>query len=631
MRVVVLELALGLMLAAGCGGPPEHSTTSGGTSGTASSGSTGGTTTGGSSSGGTTGGCGTCRVGEICIAGQCSCDSLHCTGKLCCNSEGRCAYDSCRVSGLIEEGQSCQHNGDCGCPLFCFKDADAGPLGSCERRCNGTSDCPLPDTSCQDGLCLDNSCGGDAGNGVLNGPCNALGQDDGTCVPRARVVAGRTYVYGSCVQNGCATGSCLLGAKRTDGFALCAAGLACAGELPGPGSCYRMCDLDAGQPCPAGQTCTEGPPSNPALTLCLPFLFVDAGPTCIPPSLDGGVDAGPDWHEPFSLVPLNAGGVVLSALELTTIDYAGYDQDQAIQDYARWIVGSSWLSTVGHSYGVGLGTYVQHYTINSPAPSSLTGSDIDNLIESLLGVDGGLPAPNPNSLYIIYFPSSTTITGGGTSCVDYAGYHSEDVAGAYDVPYGVIPTCPDQDLSVVVSHELAEAATDPFVGSRPGYRFMNPSDAFTYVSQGEIGDLCYGLSGTYDGTHTAQRIWSNEEAQTGVGSPCAPVPPDEVFVDVTPLFTGIQPVSGGATTFLLTGWSNNPTAAGTWMISATTLGGTDTGPTLSSDTVGDGAHVALTVTFPPTAVSGDQTVVEVDSIEPVSGAKNYWPMIFQVQ
>jgi hypothetical protein len=406
--------------------------------------------------------------------------------------------------------------------------------------------------------------------------------------------------------------------------------MACTGQLPNPGQCLQLCDVDAGLVCGASQSCRPLSNNDPAFLLCTPYLFVDAGATCIVTPVDAGVDAGPDWHEPYSLVPLNAGGVVLQSLELTTIDYAGYVMDQDLQDYAKWIVGSTWLTTIGESYGVGQGTYVQHYTINSPAPATLTESDIDDLLESLLGVDGGLPAPNSNSLYFIYFPAGTVITGGGTSCIDYGGYHTEDVSGAYDVPYGVIPTC-SSDLSVVVSHELAESATDPFVGSRPGYRFTDPSDAFTYVSQGEVGDLCQGFIGTYDGNHAAQRIWSNKEAQAGLGSPCAPVPPDEVFVNMTPTFTGIQPVTVGTTTFRLTGWSNNASAAGNWGISASTINGTDTMPTLNAGTVSDGQNVSLTISFPLTANSGDQSVIEVTSIEPISGDSNYWPMIFQVQ
>jgi hypothetical protein len=406
--------------------------------------------------------------------------------------------------------------------------------------------------------------------------------------------------------------------------------MACTGQLPNLGQCLQLCNIDAGLVCGASQACRPVSNSDPAFLLCTPYVFVDAGTTCIVPPLDAGVDAGPDWHEPYSLVPLNAGGVVLQSLELTTIDYAGYVMDQDLQDYARWIVSSSWLTTIGASYGVGQGTYVQHYTINSPAPATLTESDIDDLLESLLGVDGGLPAPNSNSLYFIYFPAGTVITGGGTSCIDYGGYHTEDVSGAYDIPYGVIPTC-SSDLSVVVSHELAESATDPFVGSRPGYRFTDPSDAFTYVSQGEIGDLCQGFIGTYDGTHAAQRIWSNHEAQAGLGSPCAPVPPDEVFVNMTPTFSGIRPVTVGTTTFQLTGWSNNAIAAGNWTISASTINGMETMPTLNAGTVSDGENVSLTISFPLTANSGDQTVVEVTSIEPISLDSNYWPMIFQVQ
>jgi hypothetical protein len=629
MRVVAIELAIAVILM-GCGGGGSGDTTTGGATTGASTGSSTTSGTGTGTGTATTGGsCSSCRIGESCVAGKCQCDPTQCTGNLVCNTNDRCVYDACRLMGSPNDGVSCLANSDCGCPLFCLK-ADGGSAGSCQRRCNGTADCPLPDTSCQGGVCAVTTCGDDGGNGVLNGPCNALGQNDGTCVPHSETVNGHTVVTGSCVQNGCAMAGCRLDATRNEGYALCAAGLTCVGQLPNPGLCYRLCEMDAGGLCGPTQACQQGQARDPMVTLCAPFQFQDAGPTCLPSVPDAGPDGGDDWHEPYSLVPLNAGGVVLSAVELTTIDYAGYELDQDIQDYATWIVGSDWFATVGHDYGVGLGTHVQHYTINSPAPSSLTGSDIDALLESLLGVDGGLPPPNENSLYLIYFPASTTITGGGTSCVDYGGYHTEDVAGSYDVPYGVIPTC-SSDLSVVVSHEIAESVTDPFVGSRPAYRFMNPGDAFTYVSQGEVGDLCQGLIGTYDGNHAAQRIWSNEAAAAGLGSPCAPVPADEIFVNLTPLFSGIQPVSTGATTFRLTGWSNNAGAAGMWQISASTLSGTNTAPTLNASTIGDGQSVSLTITFPPSATVGEQTVVEVNSIEPVSGYSNYWPMIFQIQ
>jgi hypothetical protein len=230
----------------------------------------------------------------------------------------------------------------------------------------------------------------------------------------------------------------------------------------------------------------------------------------------------------------------------------------------------------------------------------------------------------------MYFPSTTTITGStGTSCIDYGGYHSEDVAGMYDVPYAVIPTC-SSDVSIPVSHELIEAATDPFVGSAPGYRFSDPANPFTYPTGGEVGDLCQGISGVYDGTYVAQRIWSNDLADAGVGSPCAPAPPAEIYVNVTPTFSGIQPVHGGATAFRLTGWSNNPSGAGTWPLTATVISGTDTSPLLTSATISDGQNIALTITFPLTATSGDQTVIQINSTDP-QGNTDWWPMIFQVQ
>jgi len=516
MRVAIAFAGLGLLGAACSGGHPEGTTTGGTTSGATTAGSTTGSGTNGTT-GGTTGGCDTCRTGETCVAGQCQCDPTTCTDGLACSVTGRCIFDACRIMGVQNDNSVCIASSDCGCPLYCQKQADGGQIGICRRRCNTTADCPIPDTSCQSGVCQVNLCGGDGGNGVLNGPCDALGTGDGTCVPHSLGLnTGPNGVSGHCVQNGCATQSCRLDAHRTDGYALCAPGFACVGQAPYPGNCYQLCniDADAGAGCEDPQLCKTVPGADPRLNACLPSTYHDAGPACVapPPTEDGG-NTDPGWHEPFPLMPLNPGGVVLNALELTTIDYAGYELDQEIQDYAAWIVGSTWLATVGHSYGVGNGTYAQHYVIHSPPPSSIADTEIETLIESLLGVDGGLPAPNANSVYFIYFPQGTNITGaGGVACQDYGGYHSEDVAGTYDIPYAVIPTCSANFIDVAVSHELIEAATDPLVGSRPGYRFADPSNAFTYLSEGEVGDMCQGYIGTYDGTYTAQRIWSNDEA-----------------------------------------------------------------------------------------------------------------------
>jgi hypothetical protein len=331
------------------------------------------------------------------------------------------------------------------------------------------------------------------------------------------------------------------------------------------------------------------------------------------------------------LIPLNGGGVVLTSLELTTIDYAGYSLDRQAQAYASWIVGSNWLATVGQDYGVGPGTYVNHLTLDRPWPDTLTDTDIADLLESLLGVDGGLPEPNENSLYILYFPASTTITYYGlTSCVDFGGYHGEVASGSYDVPYAVIPLC-ELDISIAVSHELAEAATDPFVWSSPGYRLQDSYDPFSYITGGEVGDLCVGLLFSDDQIHYAQRIWSNEAAKAGLGSPCVPVPSDEVFVNVTPFFSGVQPVSAGTSVFQMAGWAGSPPPVGAWSIYAKTLSGIDASPILSKSTIADGDTFTLQINLPASAGRGATTVIEVSSVEPTNGDINYWPMIFQLQ
>ena len=108
---------------------------------------------------------------------------------------------------------------------------------------------------------------------------------------------------------------------------------------------------------------------------------------------------------------------------------------------------------------------------------------------------GVLPKHNLNTLYMVYFPVSVTITLDNlTSCIDFGAYHfatNDTDMVKNNIFYTVEPDCHSSFSSITfaASHEYAEATTDniPTPGSNPAFpQAWNTSDGF------EIGDLCGG-------------------------------------------------------------------------------------------------------------------------------------------
>lgn len=110
-----------------------------------------------------------------------------------------------------------------------------------------------------------------------------------------------------------------------------------------------------------------------------------------------------------------------------------------------------------------------------------------------------LPAQSANTLYIIFFPSSITITlDGSKSCSAFGAYHEAVSAKpeTNNIFYAVIPDCGGgfgADLTFATSHEFAEAVSDaiPTPGSHPAY-----PQAWNNKAGYEIADLCETVAGT---------------------------------------------------------------------------------------------------------------------------------------
>jgi hypothetical protein len=188
-----------------------------------------------------------------------------------------------------------------------------------------------------------------------------------------------------------------------------------------------------------------------------------------------------------------------------------------------------------------------------PSPScgvcgSLPGS-------ACLADPGCLASPNTTGKYIynVFLPKGTTMVDAGgqfVSCRDYASFHAQvpsmpiggwftNIAGGRPLYFTVIPLdCVSSlpQLMLNVSHELAEAATDPL----PLTSWFDPSAAASTTSsldvilenlakEAEAADICQGLSTTVtpsDGStpFQAAAYWSNVNrscwALTNESPPC---------------------------------------------------------------------------------------------------------------
>jgi hypothetical protein len=164
----------------------------------------------------------------------------------------------------------------------------------------------------------------------------------------------------------------------------------------------------------------------------------------------------------------------------------GTIQDQITNFIGTFFTGASYTGSPSDDYTI-VGQYTDS-TGNSPVPagggllrtvvdSKATQSNIkDSAIRSYLAGlfnSGKLAVADPTAIYGVYFPSGMkVILSGGTSCNSFCGYHSHFTYNGTQIKYAVFPypdcsgcklsslTVADM-LTIISSHEIREAATDP--------------------------------------------------------------------------------------------------------------------------------------------------------------------------
>jgi hypothetical protein len=307
------------------------------------------------------------------------------------------------------------------------------------------------------------------------------------------------------------------------------------------------------------------------------------------PSVDAGVDAaeaaaepvdaGPDIEQPTDIYPAkhadipqltNLGGPVFAHPKVVTVTFfhktadagapegggGGGDGGDAgasdrtpdewrnsLRTFDDYIVTSDWWHQTMTGYGVGDGSGHLYGELDDAlvAGKSLTDSDIRQMLQA--GVDdGSLPAPQAQMIYAVYFPMSAQISDGSGSvaCVNFGGYHSETAilvgTGAVDVAYAVLPRCKAGSntpgeirdyLTQVASHELAEAASDPFPYSKTGYLLVDNDAWVPSLGLGSVGnenaDVCFFAPAYQEGAYQVAAVWSNQAAKES-RQPCQPLP-----------------------------------------------------------------------------------------------------------
>ena len=215
-----------------------------------------------------------------------------------------------------------------------------------------------------------------------------------------------------------------------------------------------------------------------------------------------------------------------------------------------------WLTEYNKGgYTINRGSFLGVYEDTNSATTSKTLSDsqIQTYLSGLID-NKKVPAPDDDTMYMIYFPTPITISmGGSQSCASggFCAYHGSYTHLSKKVRYGVMPDqaaggCATgcgpgnafQNTTDVSSHELIEAITDPDNGT--GWYDNNC---------GEIGDICAigtGESAVVN-NFTVQKEWSNKNNN------CIATDPNVVVNDFTIAATPstVNVPAGGMATVML--------------------------------------------------------------------------------
>src|SRR5262249_44800079 len=126
------------------------------------------------------------------------------------------------------------------------------------------------------------------------------------------------------------------------------------------------------------------------------------------------------------------------------------------------VAATSYWSGTTKEYGVGALQASAPVHLTESAGATLTDTDVQQWLSTKINGGGSFPAPDANTLYVIYYPETTHLTmGGGTMCNDFQGYHGDFQlkAGGPSVSYAVVGRCPPPPVPGVTALDEVTAET----------------------------------------------------------------------------------------------------------------------------------------------------------------------------
>ena len=180
-------------------------------------------------------------------------------------------------------------------------------------------------------------------------------------------------------------------------------------------------------------------------------------------------------------------------------------------------------------YTIGNGEFIATATDEQSPPARVSDGQVQREIRAQIAA-GHLPAADANTFYCVFLPPQVVVTqGSGESGEDFLGYHNYSLGFLEDeFAFAVIPYFDRHELDPgnphlmtdTVSHELAEAVTDPQVyQGAPGWfdeHNGEVADITNYLYNAyriERDDLWDTLEGTAGRRYVVQKSWSNRDGR----------------------------------------------------------------------------------------------------------------------
>jgi hypothetical protein len=327
------------------------------------------------------------------------------------------------------------------------------------------------------------------------------------------------------------------------------------------------------------------------------------------------VDAAPaDVHMPSPVYPAfrpaapavaNSGGPVLHAPRLVPVFVSSGDggtwPDEAseLEFMRRYLASSTWLAQVSE-YGIGAGTVSDAYHSNGAGlpTGTVTASRLRTWVGAQIDA-GAWGAADGDTLYVLMLDARRQVqSGDDATCRGIGGYHSDLRDSARrSIAYAVIPDCGTglDTITRVLSHEIIEAATDPYPNIAPAYAQPSteapPEGAWAIAyTGGEVGDMCEHRSDAAlrpdELDFEIQRSWSNRAA-AAMQDPCVPAIDARPYFNAAPSLPDVVTLAtrdrsrnvaarglvipvGGSRTIDVSLFSTAPTS-GAWRVSAREL------------------------------------------------------------